>query len=96
MDVIANELSNMNMKWKKLGQELGIRGDILNEIQTQYREPVNCLRMMITQWLQQENLKTWNHIVLALKSSNIAELQLGDYLKEILLKGKYFPGELFP
>ena len=90
VDVVVSELSTMSIKWKNLGHQLGIRDFILNDIQSPYKEPVNCLRMMITQWLQQVNLKTWNHIVLALKSSNIAESQLGDYLKEIYVSGELF------
>ena len=88
VDVVVSELSTMSIKWKNLGHQLGIRD--LNDIQFPYKEPVNCLRMMITRWLQQVKVKTWNHIVLALKSSNIAESQLGDYLKEIYVSGELF------
>ena len=89
MDVVKSELSTMSMKWKNLGQQLGIRDDILTKIQTQYSESEpDCLRVMITQWLQQVNLKTWSLIVLALKNPNIAESQLGDYLKEKFCLGE--------
>ena len=86
----------MSAKWEKLGEQLGMDDDDLEEIRTQYSDPADGMRELIKQWLKQDyhkyNLKglyTWNHIVLALKSPNVGESQLGDHLKH-----KYLPGEL--
>ena len=93
-----NELSTVSAKWEKLGEQLGVPDYRLEDIRTQHSDPVDGMRELIKQWLKQEyrhysNLKsftTWNHIVLALKSPNVGESQLGDHLKQ-----KYLPGELF-
>ena len=91
-----NELSTVSAKWEKLGEQLGVEHRYLAAIRTQYSEPADGMRELIKQWLKQDyhkyNLKgltSWNHIVLALKSPNVGESQLGDHLKQ-----KYLPGEL--
>ena len=90
-----NELSTASAKWEKLGEQLGVTHYRLAAIRTQYSEPADGMRELIKQWLKQDyrygakGLTTWNHIVLALKSPNVGESQLGDHLKQ-----KYLPGEL--
>ena len=93
-----NELSTVSAKWEKLGEQLGMKHRHLEDIRTQYSEAADGMRELIKQWLKQNyhpyrnrGLTTWSHIVLALKSPNVGESQLGDHLKQ-----KYFPGELFP
>ena len=91
-----NELSTVSAKWEKLGEQLGMDDDDLEDIRTQYSEPADGMRELIKQWLKQDyhrgvkSLTTWSHIVLALKSPNVGESQLG-----VRLKQKYLPGELF-
>ena len=86
----------MNAKWEKLGEQLGMDYGDLAAIRTQYSEPADGMRELIKQWLKEDyhrrfkSLYTWNHIVLALKSPNVGESQLGDHLKQ-----KYLPGKLF-
>ena len=84
LDVIANELSTVNTKWEKLGEQLGMD----NELEGIRIHHADCLKEVIRQWLQRYGLHTWSHIVLALKSTNVGESQLGDYLKEKYLLGK--------
>ena len=90
-----NELSTVSTKWEKLGEQLGVPHNRLKRIRTQYSEPADGMRELIKQWLKQnyrgifKGLTTWNHIVLALRSPNVGESQLGDHLKQ-----KYLPGEL--
>ena len=89
-----NELSTVSAKWEKLGEQFGVK-HYLEGIRTRYSEPADCMRECIKQLLKQDyrlhkSLITWNHIVLALKSPNVGESQLGDHLKQ-----KYLPGELF-
>ena len=85
----------MSAKWEKLGKQLGMDDDDLAAIRTQYSEPADGMRELIKRWLKQDyrsilkGFTTWNHIVLALKSPNVGESQLGDHLKQ-----KYLPGEL--
>ena len=92
-----NELSTVSAKWEKLGEQLGMEDDDLEEIRTQYSEPADGMRELVKQWLEQDyrfgglkSFTTWNHIVFALKSPNVGESQLGDNLKQ-----KYLPGESF-
>ena len=91
-----NELSTVSAKSEKLGEQLGVPDYRMEDIRTQYSDPADGMRELIKQWLKQDyqiyakGLTTWNHIVLALKSPNVGESQLGDHLKQ-----KYLPGELF-
>ena len=91
-----NELSTVSAKWEKLGEQLGMDRGYQETIRTQYSQPADGMRELIKQWLEQDyqifgkSFTTWNHIVLALKSPNVGESQLGDHLKQ-----KYLPGELF-
>ena len=92
-----NELSTVSAKWEKLGEQLGMDDDYLESIRTRHSESADYMRELIKQWLEQDyrqysgkGLTTWNHIVLALKSPNVGESQLGDHLKQ-----KYLPGESF-
>ena len=89
LDVVVNELATITGKCESLGKQLGMRDRQLHVIRTQYSNPADCLRGLISQWLQYNHLHTWSHLVHALKSPNSGEAQLGDYLKQ-----KYIPGEL--
>ena len=86
----------MSGKWESLGKQFGIPSDYLDDIRTQYPNPADGMKELIKVWLQQEHrsilrsLTTWSHVVLALKSPEVGESQLGEHLKQ-----KYLPGELF-
>ena len=88
----------MSGKWERLGKQLGIPSDYLDHIRTQYPNPADGMKELIKVWLQQDyhrisdwrSLPTWSHVVLALKSPEVGESQLGEHLKQ-----KYLPGELF-
>ena len=87
----------MSGKWESLGKQFGIPSDYLDDIRTRYSNPADGMKQLIKVWLQQHyrglslrGLTTWNHVVLALKSPEVGESQLGEHLKQ-----KYLPGELF-
>ena len=90
----------MSGKWESLGEQFGIPSYYLDHIRTQYFNPADGMKEMIKMWLQQDyhesfmysfrGLLTWSHVVLALKSPEVGESQLGEHLKQ-----KYLPGELF-
>ena len=39
--------------WKNIGTLLGVRQDVLNKIQTDENGVDNCLRVMLSEWLEQ-------------------------------------------
>ena len=90
----------MSGKWESLGKQFGIPSHYLDDIRTQYPNPADGMKELIKVWLQQDyhksvgysfrGLLTWSHVVLALKSPEVGESQLGEHLKQ-----KYLPGELF-
>ena len=86
--MVVNKLNTISGKWENLGKQLGLE-DWLNDIRTKYSNPADCLKALISRWLQKECLRTWSHLVHALKSPNVGESDLGDCLKEI-----HLPGEL--
>ena len=95
--MVVNELATVSGKWENLGQHFGIPSGYLDDIRTRYPNPADGMKELIKLWLQQEyhessfrGLTTWNHVVLALKSPEVGESQLGENLKQ-----KYLPGELF-
>ena len=94
--MVVNELATMSGKWERLGEQFGVQSDYLDRIRTRYPNPADCMKELIKVWLQQEHclilksLLTWSHVVLALKSPEVGESQLGEHLKQ-----KYLPGELF-
>ena len=96
--MVVNELATMSGKWESLGKEFGMPRHILNHIRTRYSNPADGMKELIKVWLQQDyhipssfrGLLTWSHVVLALKSPEVGESQLGEHLKQ-----KYLPGELF-
>jgi len=88
----------MSGKWERLGEQFGIPSGYLDDIRTRYPNPADGMKEVIKVWLQQnyhgfswkKGLPTWSHVVLALKSAEVGESQLGEHLKQ-----KYLPGELF-
>ena len=74
----------MSAKWGKLREEFGLNFRV-TESYIRSVHPADGLKEILRCWLQQDKLKTWSHIVLALKS--LGESRLGDHLKE-----KYLPG----
>ena len=92
--MVVNELATISGKWERLGQKFRIPSGYLNGIRTRYPNPADCMKELIKVWWQQEHrslfkgLLTWSHVVLALKSPEVGESQLGEHLKQ-----KYLPGE---
>jgi len=93
--VVVNELATVSGKWESLGQQFGIPRLILDsDIRTLYCNPVYAMKELIKLWLQQahhsplKGLLTWSHVILALKSPEVGESQLGEHLKQ-----KYLPGK---
>jgi len=85
---VVNELKSVSGKWESLEKQLGM--DKLGYYtRPSYPNPADCLRGLISQWLQHDHLDTWSHLVHALNSPAIGEPQLGDHLKQ-----KYITGEL--
>ena len=87
--MVVNELNTVSGNWKSLEKQLGMDLWSLTYTRPSYSDPAHCLRGLINQWLRDEHLNTWSHLVHALKSSEVGEAQLGDHLKQ-----KYIPGEL--
>ena len=78
----------MSGKWESLEKQLGV-DEFESYTRPSYPDPADCLRGLISQWLQDEHLNTWSHLVHALNSPDVGEAQLGSHLKQ-----KYIPGEL--
>ena len=87
--MVVNELATVSGKWESLEKQLEMDRRFPHYTRPSYPDPADCLRGLISQWLQYDHLNTWSHLVHALKSPDIGEAQLGDHLKQ-----KYIPGEL--
>ena len=87
--MIVSELNTISGKWESLEKQLGL-DEVASYTRPSYPDPADCLRGLISQWLQDDHLNTWSHLVHAVSSPDVGKAELGDHLKQ-----KYIPGELF-
>ena len=74
LDVLVEELSPVNSKWKELGAKLGVtvRG-------MEATQPSDGLRKMLREWLQEDLNPRWHEVLRALRS--VGEGHLASELK---------------
>ena len=69
-------------KWRAIGQQLRVPEDTLEGIQGQHREPAECLREMLQQWLIHSHTPpTWSGLVQALSSELVREERLAEDIR---------------
>ena len=85
---VMKELSVAQRKWRIIGEELGVRRLVLDDIQTDYSEPENCLREVLSKRVRRQ-ATTWGDIIAVLRTPCVGEFQLADHLE-----AKYYPSEI--
>ena len=80
MDLLVRELSAAQQKWEDIGRELGVKQNTLNEIHTNCSDSEDCLRVMLSKWLERHCI-TLKGIVAILRTPDVEEHQLADQLE---------------
>ena len=71
LDLITQELSVVNQKWKSIGRELDVG---TYGIRLMHSEPRDCLREVLREQLKKlHHMTTWRNIVDILRTSSVAQ-----------------------
>ena len=89
---VMKELSVAQKKWRIIGKELGVEKRILyryiDNIRTDYSEPENRLREVLSKRVRRQPT-SWGDIIDVLRTPRVGQSQLADQLE-----AKYCPSEL--
>ena len=88
VSAVVQELSVVQKKWRTIGKELGLEKYVLDRIRTDYSDPGNRLREVLSERVS-HHTTTWGDIVAVLRSPHVGQSQLADQLE-----AKYCPSEL--
>ena len=80
VSLVAQELTAVSEKWQDIGEELGVEQSSLEDIRTEYSDPGDCLREMLSEQFE-SCATTWKHIVAVLRTPRIGESHLADRLE---------------
>ena len=79
-------LVEISHKWYDIGLQIKVKPNVLNRIQSQYSDPVVCLRMTLSDWLIGINpYPTWEALAKALESRSVKEDRLAKKVRETFL-----------
>ena len=87
LDLLIQELSAAQQKWEDIGRELGVKQDTLSKIRTNHSDSGDCLRIMLTEWLEKHCI-TWKGIIAILRIPVVGESHLA-----YQLEAKHCPSE---
>ena len=77
------QLIKVSHKWYDIGLELNVKPSVLNRIRSQYSNPTECLREMLSEWLSGINpYPTWEALAQALESLTVGESRLAMNVRE--------------
>ena len=86
--LVAKELTAVSEKWLDIGEELGVEQSLLSYYHSNYSDPGDCLRKVLSEWLGSGST-SWKDIVAVLRTPRIGESHLADHLE-----AKYCSSEL--
>ena len=87
LDLLVQELSIVQKKWKRFGKGLGVQTSLLDRIRTNYSDLGDRMREVLSERIQRQ-YTNWRGIIAVLKSSHIGEPKLA-----AKLEAKYCPSE---
>jgi len=80
LDLLVHELSPIKTEWEALGWALNLPEEDLKTTGKRCRNPFDCLRETLQQWLKDREVKNWWLIVKSLQS--IGKDRLSNILKK--------------
>ena len=82
----------MRAKWRRIGVELNLIPDTLDEIEQRSQDPADRMEMVLIEWLN-KGTATWRELVDALFSVPVGETELSRQLeRKYCMKGLYING----
>ena len=84
LDLLVQELSTVQKKWKRFGKGLGVQTSLLH---TYYSDLGDRMREVLSERIQRQ-YTNWRDIIAVLKSSHVGEPKLA-----AKLEAKYCPSE---
>ena len=88
VSAVMQELRVVQKKWRTIGKELGVEKYVLDNIRTNYSDPENRLKAVLSKMVS-HHTTTWGDIVAVLRTPRVGHSQLADHLE-----AKYCPSEL--
>ena len=88
LSLVSKELTAVIEKWQDIGEELGVEQSSLEDIHTEYSDPGDCMKEMLSERFD-SCVTTWKDIVVVLRTPRIGESHLAD-----CLEAKYCSSEL--
>ena len=85
---VVQELSEVQKKWRTIGEELGVKKYSLDVISDNYSESKIRLREVLNERVRSQ-VTTWGDIIAVLRTPCVAQSQLADQLE-----AKYCPSKL--
>ena len=76
---LLNELWNARSKWYNIGLGLGLSADELDSVDQKRKEPGDCLREVLIEWLKKRTPKK-SQLIEALRQPSVGYEQLADKL----------------
>ena len=80
VSLVEQELTAVSEKWQDIGEELGLEQSSLSYYHSNYSDPGDCLRKVLSEWLECGST-SWKDIVAVLRTPCIGESHLADYLE---------------
>ena len=80
LDLLVQELNAVQQKWEDIGRELDVEQEKLRDIHTNYSDPGDSLRMMLSEKLKRHCI-TWKYIITILRTPSVGESNLADQLE---------------
>ena len=69
------------METNDIGIALKLKPGVLDAVKGPYKEPKDCLRDMLLEWLKNSPNSSWKSLILALKSPIVGHMKLADHLQ---------------
>ena len=83
LETVLTELQEVRADWYYIGLALKLKPGVLDAIKGPYKEPKDCLRDMLLEWLNNSPNSSWEGLILALKSPIVGRAILADHLQTI-------------
>ena len=80
LSLVTQELTAVSEKWQDIGEELGVKQSSLRFIRTNYSDPGDCLREVLSERFE-SCATSWKDIVAVLRTPRIGESHLADHLE---------------
>ena len=79
VSLVTQELTTVSEKWQDIGEELGVGQSSLSYYHSNYSDPGDCLRKVLSERFER-CATSWKDIIAVLRTPHIGESHLADHL----------------